>query len=535
MSGNEVFDPATEFPSLVGHFPAPGDHSQQMWSPDTYKFSRIADSDYWGFHLKIAQAYIDTVENIKFDSAWPEDAHGLHMYRFAITDWGNTEDLKGAYFDGNENRTLYLKNASKDTTLTWKFWNDTKPTGIKVATHIITWRASTEALEEMGLFDRGLGDKIEILGPKSWTPGEGLVMNFNPLLREWTTSSEEFTNQIGAEYNYKYFVVWDSSRIDPLSPNYIEHLTLNGAGWEEPSVTGGGNRVHVFEDVPDQVPTGDFGFDRQFFNGIAANGVIDYDVTVTFNIDMTKAASTTDNPDNPQFVSGTDTVWITWDGELNGITQGYTRDSLFLELTDPDEDMVYSGSFTMMVSEDFPHTSFQFGYRVIYSSVEGRITNGGGFDRGRRYYQYIHPDAILAGNPWPIPVWPTEFAFPTLDWTAADLFVEVPPDLTTPNSIKEKNGELPKKFALEQNYPNPFNPVTTIQYSVANNADVKLKVYNLMGQEVVTLVNQNHNAGKYEIVWNSKNNIGKNVASGVYYLKFEAGDFVKFRKMTLIR
>ncbi|MCP4413800.1 MAG: hypothetical protein GY808_14675, partial [Gammaproteobacteria bacterium] len=402
MAGNAVFDPATESPSLVGHFPAP-DGESSMWNPNAYKFIRIDDTDYWGFHLRLAQSYIDTVENIKFDGGWPENAFGLHMYRFAVNDWGNTENLDGKYFDGNENRTLYLKNTSTDTTLVWKFWNDTPPADIPVVTTILTWRASTEALEEMGLFDRGVGDKIEIMGPESWTPGEGIPMEFQPLLREWTTSNYETTAQVGSELSYKYFVIWDSSRIDPSSDNYIEHLTLDGAGWEEPSVSGGGNRVHVFVDATEQTPIGDFGFDRQFFNGIPANGVIDHDITVTFNVDMTKAASVIDNPDNAQFNSATDTVWVQWDGELNAITQGYSRDSIFVELSDPDADMVYSGSFTMQVSDGFPNTSFQFGFKTVYSSSEGNVSQGSGFDKGRRYYQYIHPLSIADEDPWPKP------------------------------------------------------------------------------------------------------------------------------------
>ncbi|MCB0281279.1 MAG: lamin tail domain-containing protein [Calditrichae bacterium] len=537
MAGDPIFNPDTEAPSLVGHFPAP-DGAGDMWNPNAYKFTRIGDTDYWEYHLKLAQGYVDTVENIKFDAGWPESARGMHMYRFAVTDWGHSENLLGAYFPNNENRVLYLKNTTSDTTLVWKFWNDEPPTGVKVVTSAITWRVSTEALKSMGLFDRGVGDKIEVLGPKSWTPGEGIQLSYSSLSRVWVSSPQEFTQAVGAEITYKYYILWDSSRIDPESPNYIEHLDIGNHGWEEPSSTGGGDRKLVFQDATEQSPDGDFGFDRQFFNGIAANGVIDHPVTVTFNIDMTKAASATDNPDNPLFRPGVDTVWVAWDGELNAFTQGMQRDSVFLMLADPEGDMVYSADFTMNPSDAHPYFSYQFGFKTVYSSDEGDVYHGSGFAKGRRYYQYIKPDAI---NPdgsdddaLPDPVWPTAYSFPTLEWVASDLYVEEPPDLTQPTAIKD-NEQIPNKYELSQNYPNPFNPTTTIKYQLAKKSDVNIAVYNLMGQKVSTLVNGNQNAGVYEVVWNGKNENKKGVASGIYFLKMEAGDFSQIRKMTLIR
>ncbi len=94
---------------------------------------------------------------------------------------------------------------------------------------------------------------------------------------------------------------------------------------------------------------------------------------------------------------------------------------------------------------------------------------------------------------------------------------------------------VPKEFALEQNYPNPFNPTTTIKYEVPAAAKVVIKVYNMLGQEVRTLVNENKNVGKFGVNWDGKNNLGTQVASGVYLYRLEAGNFVKARKMLLIK
>ncbi|MBL7959683.1 T9SS type A sorting domain-containing protein [bacterium] len=94
---------------------------------------------------------------------------------------------------------------------------------------------------------------------------------------------------------------------------------------------------------------------------------------------------------------------------------------------------------------------------------------------------------------------------------------------------------IPTDFALSQNYPNPFNPSTTIRYDIAKESKVVLKVYNMLGQEVTTLVNTTKGQGRYEIRWNGKNQFGNTVASGVYLYRLEAGNVVKTKKMLFIK
>lgn len=89
---------------------------------------------------------------------------------------------------------------------------------------------------------------------------------------------------------------------------------------------------------------------------------------------------------------------------------------------------------------------------------------------------------------------------------------------------------LPTEFVLEQNYPNPFNPSTTIRFSLPEDNFVALKVYNLLGQEVATLVNENKIAGNYNINFNASN-----LSSGVYLYKLDAGKFSAVKKITLLK
>jgi fibronectin type 3 domain-containing protein len=93
----------------------------------------------------------------------------------------------------------------------------------------------------------------------------------------------------------------------------------------------------------------------------------------------------------------------------------------------------------------------------------------------------------------------------------------------------------PHEFTLTQNFPNPFNPATTIRYELPEQANVVLKVYNMLGQEVVILVNETQQAGYHTILWNGQSSAGHSVASGLYIYRLEAGAFARARKMLLIK
>lgn len=103
-------------------------------------------------------------------------------------------------------------------------------------------------------------------------------------------------------------------------------------------------------------------------------------------------------------------------------------------------------------------------------------------------------------------------------------------------SIDRASELLPSSFELEQNYPNPFNPATTIQYGLPQASRVNLRVYNLLGQQVKTLVDHEvKQAGYHAAIWDGRNGAGNIVASGVYLVRMQAGDFVRTRKMVWVQ
>lgn len=88
----------------------------------------------------------------------------------------------------------------------------------------------------------------------------------------------------------------------------------------------------------------------------------------------------------------------------------------------------------------------------------------------------------------------------------------------------------PEEFILEQNYPNPFNPVTVISYQLSVNSYVTLKIFDILGKEVETLVNEQKQAGSYKVQFNASH-----LASGVYLYKLQAGSFTAVKKFVFMK
>ncbi|KAA3596326.1 MAG: T9SS C-terminal target domain-containing protein [Calditrichaeota bacterium] len=99
----------------------------------------------------------------------------------------------------------------------------------------------------------------------------------------------------------------------------------------------------------------------------------------------------------------------------------------------------------------------------------------------------------------------------------------------------EESNSTPQVFELEQNYPNPFNGSTQISYQLPEASLVKVRIYNALGQEIKTLVNQTQEAGFYKLNWDAKDEKGSDVGSGIYFYRMEAKDFVKTRKMIFLK
>lgn len=134
--------------------------------------------------------------------------------------------------------------------------------------------------------------------------------------------------------------------------------------------------------------------------------------------------------------------------------------------------------------------------------------------------------------------------FDTLQWSAASTNLYVNSNGTSyiiefaggfsecnpPNGIDVIPGDLPASFALSQNYPNPFNPTTEIKFDIPTRSHTTLKVYNILGREVETLVDEEMSPGHYVSEWDASE-----YSSGIFFYKLTAGDFVDTKKMVLVK
>ncbi|KAA3659839.1 MAG: T9SS C-terminal target domain-containing protein [Calditrichaeota bacterium] len=518
LTKKQQFDPAANGPLTVR-----GDNTTSggvlTWGDDTNVIlSREGDGDFWS-----GAAYMPKADLT---------AGNVQQYKFFIVN----KHADGPDWESVDNRTFTfsdaLINTTMDTTLAWNWFNNEPPSFEDPVPGNVIFRVAVDALEKTGLFSRTVGDSIIIKGPKGWDDADAIRMDYNPVLNEYT-ANVSFNLVVGSTVYYKYFVKWDPSRVDPMSPNYLGYQFQEaddlGTGWEEPAVNGGADRTFVFEGVGAQLLPGDFGFQNQYFNSLLPTGVTTDPVTVTFNINMMPATDTSTNPDLAPFRVGMDTAWIKIDTPLFRQTQQVDSDTLRYMLTDSDGDGVYSATTTLMSP-----TFISVPYSIVYTSEDGEIDNASGYSLGRRYYQFIHPTTIDNDL---VPTYPSEFNFPTVDWKLpGECVVETAPDLLTPLAVAEREEDLlPTEFGLEQNYPNPFNPETTLKYSLAKTADVQINVYNSIGQLVQVLVNQRQEQGAYRITWTGTDFYGRIAPSGIYFVKMVAGDFHAVKKMTLLK
>lgn len=449
--------------------------------------------------------------------------------------------IKYKYFAYGDNATVdwessadrYAVISPNDTTLHGESFNQTPPSAAEIVSTTLNFEVNVGILEGLGYFNSSI-DTVQVRGTfNSWSSDN--VMDFNSFSGTYSESSVPFTSAVGSEVKYKYFIRWDESRNDDQSPNYFPEIEAGSdAGYEEPGVTGGSDRILTIENVADQ-PTV-----SEFFNGLEPEALLtDQNVdggaiTVTFSVNM-EPAKTFD----PAFDPASDSVYLFIDTPFFALTNGITipgddgsnfitqteEDIEALRFTDPDGDDVY----TLELPLQLP-TLNHIGFRIAYGSAldpnGSLLVNGGGFDAGRRHYQYIQPMVDASGNV----TWPSTFSFPTLDWKRDDLPFDLPPDYQTVSNEDEFVDEA-EQFTLRQNYPNPFNPTTNIQFNLATASDVTLTVYNVLGQKVATLLTDaKMSSGSHTVGFDASG-----LSSGVYFYRLQAGNFVSQRSMTLIK
>ncbi len=497
--------------AVRGGAPAPG-HAAD-WSANIATLTQESTNpDHPGYFLYSGPIY------------YPETVVGqTQEYKFVFVYQGVTQ------WEDSPNRTLVIPES--DTTLRWVYYSDSPPTDDIPTSDtrveaLITFNVDVEPLESAGLFQPARGDSIHIRGAfNGWSSNDVDRSRLRPSVLNpalWRNEIAVRDTLNGPGY-FKFYLAQNEGFLE------------GDAGYEEPLDFGGGNRVFTFtgEDI-------DLGTD--YYNNIRAGNVIPEgtSVEVTFQIDMEPALgfSTEFNPETDQVrITFEDGVWEGTQAEAKGIDVG-SDEIQYVMLEDPDGDLVYTGTYTVAGP-----TYNGIGFGIEYGGQEGAWTREAPDNQGnpgRRRYQYILPEAggaVPASYTFPVLPAHDTFPLPFECNPTADLST-LPASVTSvcyaagtsPTGVEAVDGELPTAVALGQNYPNPFNPSTTFEYTIDRPQHVRVRVYDLTGRVVATLVDGVQSASTYRVTFD-----GAHLASGVYLYQVEAASQVLTKKMTLVK
>ncbi|MDR3627713.1 MAG: T9SS type A sorting domain-containing protein [Ignavibacteriaceae bacterium] len=168
-----------------------------------------------------------------------------------------------------------------------------------------------------------------------------------------------------------------------------------------------------------------------------------------------------------------------------------------------------------------------------------RITEGNSTDNS--LWQFLPTSGVLFPPTWPLPE-NLSYSNTTLQTAGTDglplgdlnWYPAQHQQYLTDVKV-DKGTKVPTTFSLSNAYPNPFNPTTNIQFNIAKSENIKLVVFNILGQQVKTLVNGEMKAGSYTATWNGKDEFGNSVASGIYFYRLESQSFNTTKKMILMK
>jgi len=327
-----------------------------------------------------------------------------------------------------------------------------------------------------------------------------------------------FNGATGDEFFYKFFLDFDSAGATSRLTGYIHSgtgATRDGMAYEHPALRGDGNNS-VTLTSGGNVPVG-----AAFFQGINPQGLLKNatdSVTVTFKVNMGPAKKYVD-----AFIPATDTVKLAWEDALwrsaQVKAQGSFPQAVIMTKSPTGGDSIYQVTFKV---KGPTHYNVQYRYRYVHVGGNA-VDQGGGLGVQNPYItRFIQP---LSPN-----VFPASYTFPTDIWTKN---APLPGEATAPFTTgveQEPVFSVPATFELLQNYPNPFNPSTRIKYAISGQTHVSLKVFNLLGQEVATLVDEVQSVGSYVAKFDA---VG--LSTGVYFYKLEAGSFTNVKKMLLLK
>jgi len=381
----------------------------------------------------------------------------------------------------------------------------------------IIWRVDMRAMQNIGWYVPGT-DSAQVRGGfEGWS---GTRMTFDGISQTYRVT----TAYSGTSFDllqHKFFMKLDSATAIIRFPGFDVSANRDGIQYDHPYESGDGNRLFNVQNG------GNIATTPYFFSSINSRGTLNNTtdtVRVTLRVNMGPATR-----DLTPFDPATDTVRVVfqdatwWRAQIGNQGAGNFAQDIFAARNGP-TDSVWSASFKV---KGRTHYGMMYTWRYIKQGGTPVITeSGGGLGSSNlfrtRFIQPLGPNSF-----------PATYVAPQDNWQPP-----VPPSglpqETAPFGLTDVNDNgnqgQPLAYKLSQNYPNPFNPATRITYSIPEAGVVTLKVFNLLGQEVASLVNQNMPAGDHVVLFEANK-----LSTGVYFYRLEAGKFTETKKMLLLK
>jgi len=225
-------------------------------------------------------------------------------------------------------------------------------------------------------------------------------------------------------------------------------------------------------------------------------------------------------------------------GGITRMESSYQLRNITKRTTLPDGTKLDSSDYGPAVSSTYPLGHFVEDYHYVDSSGDldeynGRYCVTPEYPNGiYAYFATIDSDGTRAYPYFVGPEYYGNIVKANIKTGGHVTIDETVTDYHSPTAVNSDKQNTPLKFALMQNYPNPFNPTTVIKYEIPNSSHVTLKVYDILGKEVATLVNKNEQAGSYSVHFG----VGSlQLASGIYLYKLQAGNYTSVKKLVLLK
>ncbi len=490
------------------------------WSPTHYltkespvtngTFSYVA-TNFWSGRLRINKDSVDEGESVS--------------YKFLIGfDWGRDE------LQGQSNRGFTIPVGKKDTTLQWVWFNNVKPSSrANTDTCIVTFRADmSRAITTTGF---AIGDTLVV---RSGYFGTGVESaREKRMLRQGLSNFyqviDTLVSAVGQTLDYQYYVI--KNAVDVRENYYNFFFTGDVQSEAEKRQLMVPSTAFTVQDTATSITVAR----RQPV--FPSSRPLAQNVNVKWEVDLRPAfyqvllgGDTLTDIQGSFSVTNPDSIFK-WGVAINGLATGSWATWGSALINDTTRLMFDDGTHGDLVAGDSIYTrqilaspdSVAIGSKAQVGQIFKFGIRGGDNEGGQGGFGNNHSENIDDAN--------TTFTVHA-QWGSINpaFYDRWNYDLQVPIVTSVGPRGLPLAYELRQNYPNPFNPTTQIKYNVAAKGQVTLKVYNLLGQQVATLVNEVQNPGEYSVRFDAKG-----LGSGVYFYRINAGNFSSTKKMMLLR